>query len=230
MGRVMGANAWEALFDKGMVALDSLSPMLPAPNWTMGGGTVLMFRYHHRLSQDVDIFLTDAQYLTALSPRLNDQVEDLTDRYREDSQHVKLIFPEFGEVDFVVAPRLIPHSTELAKIHGRIVALDKPEEIIAKKCFYRADGFTARDVFDMAVFLSKDTKTARQHLPILTARREEIAARLEYYRSHKTGWDQEIGSVHPLPGFDQYRRKALDLVTRFYDGPEKWLNRRTIER
>ena len=78
MGRVMGANAWEALFDKGMVALDSLSPMLPAPNWTMGGGTVLMFRYHHRLSQDVDIFLTDAQYLTALSPRLSVESPDDT--------------------------------------------------------------------------------------------------------------------------------------------------------
>jgi hypothetical protein len=221
---------WETLFDKGMAALDSLPPELPAPDWTMGGGTVLMFRYHHRLSQDVDIFLTDAQYLTALSPRLNDKVEDLTDRYREDSQHVKLIFPDLGEVDFVVAPRLIPDSTVLAKIHGRTVVLDKPEEIIAKKCFYRADGFTARDVFDLAVFLSKDPKTAQKHLSIITTRRDEIAARLEYYRNHEAVWGQEIGKVRPLPGFDRYRQKSLDLVCKFYDGPEKWLKGQMLER
>lgn len=221
---------WESLFDKGMAALDSLSPALPAPDWTMGGGTVLMFKYRHRLSQDVDIFLTDAQYLTALSPRLNDKVEDLTTRYREDSQHVKLIFPELGEVDFVVAPRLIAHSMETVQIHGRAVALDKPEEIIAKKCFYRADGFTARDVFDLAVFLAKEPETVRKHLPILTSRRDEIAARLEHYRNHPTVWEREIGKVRPLPGFEPYRQKSLGTVTRFYDDPQGWLQGRMPER
>ncbi|MGN8084339.1 nucleotidyl transferase AbiEii/AbiGii toxin family protein, partial [Variovorax sp. 22077] len=27
------------------------------PFWTFGGGTVLMFRYRHRLSKDIDIFV-----------------------------------------------------------------------------------------------------------------------------------------------------------------------------
>jgi hypothetical protein len=221
---------WESLFDKAMAALDSLPPALPMPDWTMGGGTVLMFRYRHRLSQDVDIFLTDAQYLTSLSPRLNDKVEDLTDRYREDSQHIKLIFRGLGEVDFVVAPRLIPHSTERTQIHGRPVTLDRPEEIIAKKCFYRASEFTARDVFDLAVFLSKDPETAQKHLPIITTRRDEITARLEYYRNHDAMWGQEIGKVRPLPGFDRYRQKSLDIVSKFYDSPEKWLKGQMLER
>ncbi|MBU2818986.1 nucleotidyl transferase AbiEii/AbiGii toxin family protein, partial [Acidithiobacillus ferrooxidans] len=60
-------QAWEPLFDKAMRAIDALPPHLPRLEWTMGGGTVLMFKYHHRLSRDVDIFITDAQYLTALS-------------------------------------------------------------------------------------------------------------------------------------------------------------------
>ncbi len=222
-------EAWEPLFDRALAALESLSPALPAPDWTMGGGTVLMFRYRHRLSHDVDIFLTDAQYLTALSPRLNDAVADLTERYREDSQHVKLIFPELGEVDFVVAPRLIPMSTEKKVIHGRSVNVDRPEEIVAKKCFYRACGFTARDVFDLAVFLHKDLSRAKESLPILTARAEEISHRIEYYKKNPHMWEQEIGLVQPFPGFDRYRKKSLDLVSRFYENPQKWIKTQSLE-
>ncbi len=155
-------QAWEPLFDRAMSAIDSLPAHLPKLEWTIGGGTVLMFKYRHRLSRDVDIFITDAQYLTALSPRLNDKVEDLTAHYREDSRHVKLIFDGLGEVDFVAAPRLVVNSTQAATIRGRNVLLDKAEEIIAKKCFYRADGFTARDVFDMAVFLTKDPAAVKR--------------------------------------------------------------------
>jgi len=29
------------------------------PFWTFGGGTVLMLRYHHRVSKDIDIFVPD---------------------------------------------------------------------------------------------------------------------------------------------------------------------------
>jgi hypothetical protein len=216
-------QAWEPLFDKAMLAIDSLPPHLPRLEWTMGGGTVLMFKYRHRLSRDVDIFITDAQYLTALSPRLNDKVEDLTSHYREDSQHVKLIFDDLGEVDFVAAPRLVANSTQAATIRGRKVLLDKPEEIIAKKCFYRADGFTARDVFDMAVFLTKDPAVVKKHLGILTARSDDIQRRLAFYAADKAHWDREISRVRPLPGFSQYPQQALSKVQKFYASPEQWL-------
>ena len=223
-------DSWEPLFDKAMLAIDSLSPHLPIPEWTIGGGTVLMFRYHHRLSHDIDIFITTAQYLTALSPRLNDKVEDLTTRYREDSQHVKLIFDGLGEVDFVAAPRLVANSTHTATVHGRKVMLDNPEEIIAKKCFYRADGFTARDVFDLAVFLTKDTAVAKKNLGILTARSDDIQRRLAFYADNKAHWESEISRISPLPGFSQYPQQALSRVQKFYASPEKWLKSQALDR
>ena len=223
-------QAWEPLFDKALLATDSLPPHLPRLEWTIGGGTVLMFKYHHRLSHDIDIFITDAQYLTALSPRLNDKVKELTTHYREDSQHVKLIFDALGEVDFVAAPRLVANSTQAATIHGREVLLDKPEEIIAKKCFYRADGFTARDVFDMAVFLAKDPAVVKKNLGILTARSEDIQRRLAFYATNKSHWDREISLVRPLPGFGQYSQQALSMVQKFYASPEKWLKSQALTR
>lgn len=222
MGRLTMPQPWESLFDKAMAAIDALPAHLPPMDWTMGGGTVLMFEYRHRLSKDVDIFITDAQYLTALSPRVNDRIEDMTTHYREDSQHVKLIFPE-GEVDFVAAPRLVAGSVQKATIHGRKTMLDMPIEIMAKKCFYRADGFTARDVFDMAVFLTKSPTVVKEYLDILTARRPDIQGRLAFYAKSAPVWEREAYMVRPMPGFDHYRQKALSMVTRFFDSPEKWL-------
>jgi hypothetical protein len=39
------------------------------PFWTFGGGTVLMLRYRHRRSKDIDIFVPDPQHLGYVSPR-----------------------------------------------------------------------------------------------------------------------------------------------------------------
>jgi hypothetical protein len=67
-------------------------------DWSFGGGTVLMRRFRHRLSKDVDIFVPDPQYLGYVSPRLNDTAADLTPSYLETATSVKLYFPEGGSI------------------------------------------------------------------------------------------------------------------------------------
>ena len=69
------SRIWESLFKKALAIIDSGDPNgLRADKWSFGGGTVLMRRYRHRVSKDVDIFVPDPQYLGYLSPRLNDAV------------------------------------------------------------------------------------------------------------------------------------------------------------
>ena len=75
------------------------------PFWTFGGGTVLMLRYGHRLSKDIDIFVPDPQYLGFVNPQISDVASDITTEYEEHAQFVKLLLPE-GEIDFVVSPNL----------------------------------------------------------------------------------------------------------------------------
>ena len=82
---------WEVLWPRAMACIASLEGHFPPPDWTFGGGTALMLLYEHRRSKDIDIFLRDPQYLTALSPRLNDHTEALTGRYVEQSNFLKLI-------------------------------------------------------------------------------------------------------------------------------------------
>lgn len=57
-----------------------------------------MFRYRHRLSKDIDIFVPDPQYLGFVTPRLSDTAAELTEDYTEQpGMFVKLQFDE-GEV------------------------------------------------------------------------------------------------------------------------------------
>lgn len=107
--------------------------------WTLGGGTVLMFRYAHRLSKDIDIFVPDPQYLGFVTPRLSDVAAEVASQYVEDqSSYVKLIRRE-REIDFVAAPNLTEYPYEFWEINGQEIRVETAVEIVAKKLWYRGD-------------------------------------------------------------------------------------------
>ncbi len=94
---------WEVLFQRALVLIDDVRKLgPPVHEWTFGGGTVLMRRHRHRLSKDIDIFIDNPEFIGYLTPRLSDVAESLTTNYVEDTEFLKLAFPE-GEIDFVVA-------------------------------------------------------------------------------------------------------------------------------
>lgn len=65
------AGAWEKLLPRALALIDEITRDggVTDPFWTFGGGTVRMFRYRHRLSKDIDIFVPDPQYLDFVTPR-----------------------------------------------------------------------------------------------------------------------------------------------------------------
>jgi hypothetical protein len=131
--------------------------LLPAgASWSFGGGTRLALLYGHRISYDVDIFVTDAQLLPYLAPRLNDAVAALVGYdIEEDSNALRVTRPE-GDIDILVAPLLTSPGTERVSIEGHDVAAQTPEEVLAKKMQYRGHAFTHRDAFDLAMLLQRD--------------------------------------------------------------------------
>jgi hypothetical protein len=65
-------GAWQSLFIKAMDLLDQIHASgIAVPKWSLGGGTVLMFHYQHRLSKDIDIFIPDPQFLPYINPTLS---------------------------------------------------------------------------------------------------------------------------------------------------------------
>lgn len=126
-------DAWEILFRRALEIIDSVSASgTRFDDWSFGGGTVLMRRYHHRLSKDVDIFAPDPQYLGYVSPRLNDTADSLASDYLETANSAKLFFPE-GEIDFIAGAPLTEKPTVDETILGRKVRVETTAEILAKK-------------------------------------------------------------------------------------------------
>lgn len=111
----------------------------------LGGGTRLMLSLNHRISRDIDLFITNPQFVGYISPRLNEKLEDIVSDYEEAPDFIKLKFTE-GEIDFIVRGSLLrlpdEHSPETSFV------LEPIAEVLAKKLFYRGPLLTPRDLFD----------------------------------------------------------------------------------
>ena len=173
---VLPGGAWELLLPRALTLIDDIARYggLRDPFWTFGGGTVLMFRYGHRLSKDIDIFVPDPQYLGFVTPRLSDTAADLTQDYIEMAgAFVKLQFEE-GEIDFVAAPNLLQDAWETWEIMGREMKVETAAEIIAKKMYHRGDRVTARDLFDLTLVIERDPDKLAGATPFLVRHREKF--------------------------------------------------------
>jgi hypothetical protein len=169
---------WESLFRRALRIIDSVdADVLPPERWSFGGGTVLMRRYRHRFSKDIDIFVPDPQYLGYLSPRLNDEVEEMTSHYNEQANFIKLYFPE-GEIDVVAAGALTRPATVSEFVLGRQVQVETSAEILAKKIYHRAKHFTARDLFDFALIAEKEPTALSSISHIVHERRDALLERI----------------------------------------------------
>lgn len=158
-------RVWEILFQRALQLIDEARALgLPVDKWTFGGGPVLMRRHHHRLSQDVDIFINDPQFLGYLTPRLSRVAESLTSNYIEDTLFVKLAFPE-GEIDFVASEPLTAMPAHAEELFGRPFLVETSTEIIAKKLWHRGAEFTARDIFDLAMVAELEPAALQEIAP-----------------------------------------------------------------
>jgi hypothetical protein len=166
---------WKELFKLACMFLKDAK--ISEDKWTLGGGTVLSIYYHHRISKDIDIFFNEAQFLTFLTPRLNDNVASHTKQYDEQSNFLKLRFAQ-GEIDFIVAPRLTALRPVLMTIEGTPVLTDSPDEIVIKKMFYRAETLKARDILDIAVVVKNKKKDIIKNLNIFSGKLGTISERV----------------------------------------------------
>jgi hypothetical protein len=172
-------TTWEILFQRALILIDDArSKDIPVDEWTFGGGTVLMRRHWHRRSRDVDIFIDDPQFIGYLSPRLSPVAESLTSVYSEDSNFVKLNFPE-GEIDFVVAPPITAAPAKREMLLGRSFLVETSAEIMAKKIWHRGADITVRDIFDFAMVAEWEPEAMTEIAQVLQDRRGPILKRVQ---------------------------------------------------
>ena len=111
----------------------------------LGGGTRLMLAMEHRLSDDVDLFIHDPQWIGYLTPRLNDSIEAYVRDYSEGATSLKLELAQ-GEIDYIVSTSLLGLPNE--KSPDSMFELEPVAEVLAKKLFYRGHLLAPRDLFD----------------------------------------------------------------------------------
>ncbi len=198
------ATAWRTLLDLALPALDELGPNV---KWTLGGGTALALKIHHRISYDIDIFVEDAGHLRALSPNRNKATRAITDRWQEPGHYLKLECDE-GGIDFIVASRQTDLAPWLYKFKSRDIPVEEPAEILAKKLKYRGSRIVPRDIFDILSVHRFDpaiVKTAAAAVPDAARRAVDRIRRIEKrYREtirddvNPTSSGMEILEIDPL--------------------------------
>jgi len=215
----MSTPLWKPLLRKALACMDTLAKREMKAKWSFGGGTAMMMTYSHRDSRDIDIFITDPQLIGYLSPRLQEDIQGITDytAYDERATILKLILDK-GEIDFIVAASLTKHPFEDWKFEGRKIVRERPVEIVAKKVFYRADDFMVRDVFDLACLLDREPDEVAKEAELFHAKKEVILARLETMRP--TYRERAKRLIAVKPGFEQLRDTAIERVLEFYQSPK----------
>lgn len=148
------------------------------PQWTFGGGTVLMLRFDHRFSKDIDLFVPDLQYLGHVNPRLGGPAEDLTSEYEENAEFIKLQLP-MGEIDVVVGAPLTVPNHEIVEYEGRPIRVETSAEIIAKKMWHRGDQAKARDLFDLCAVATLEPEAIEVALPFMRRHAAAFLQRLD---------------------------------------------------
>ena len=183
--RDLACLAGEMVADAERSANDKMNPLL-------GGGTRIMLAIAHRISDDIDLFIHDAQWIGYLTPRLNDRFESRFSGYDETSTSLKLKTDK-GEIDFIVGASLLRREPE--KDPSVPFALEPIEEVLAKKLFYRGWALTPRDLFDWrAVATHPDFLDVPKMLNALLAseKKAAIGSALEAMATSRTAlatWD-----------------------------------------
>ncbi|WP_341485473.1 nucleotidyl transferase AbiEii/AbiGii toxin family protein [Thioclava sp. GXIMD4215] len=127
-------------------------------DWTFGGGTALMLQINHRESHDIDIFVSDPQYLAYLNPVLQGYDIELepTDYEGDGASSLKLVFDGIGEVDFICCTSLTNNPFAITDVLGTPVRLETPAEILAKKIYFRGKRLQPRDIYDIAAVAASE--------------------------------------------------------------------------
>jgi predicted nucleotidyltransferase component of viral defense system len=212
--RDLPPGAWKDLLPHALSIIEDIKNHgTPDPFWTFGGGTVLMFRYQHRLSKDIDIFVPDPQYLGFVTPRLSDVAAAVSADYVEDQgTYVKLIRPE-GEIDFVASPNLTESPFETWNISGQHIRVETAVEIVAKKLWHRGDRATARDLFDLSLVIEREPEALVKAAKFLLKNADPFISQIASRASVLKMQFSEIDALTYRPNYDDAAERATQFLS-----------------
>jgi hypothetical protein len=179
-----------------------------------------MFRYRHRRSKDIDIFVPDLQYLGYVTPRLSAVAESIARDYVEGAGYVKPLRPE-GEIDFVASSNLTNEPFESWRLLQRQVRVETATEIIAKKLWHRGDTPSARDLFDLSLVIEREPAALRQAHRFLTHHRQSFLSQLESRAVVLRAQFEAIDALEYRSTFDDAAKRAGQFLQSLPSSPKE---------
>lgn len=187
--------------------------------WAFGGGTALsIFHFQHRKSFDIDIFVNEAQVFDFLDPKWYIDESNLfkSDDYRFDglNKHLKLKTKNEIKVDFLLNESLIhkPIKNELLDLEYDLY-YESIEDIIAKKIKYRKEDNLTRDIFDLAVAISREDEILQNLLFarfVTTDDLKTLQNSLQNLDIHE--YKTELEKIEPQESFVDISVNAKDII------------------
>ncbi|MGE0006091.1 MAG: nucleotidyl transferase AbiEii/AbiGii toxin family protein [Parvibaculaceae bacterium] len=170
-------SGWRGLLSSALSLLDTLEEK---PQWTFGGGTSLAVHYDHRISHDIDIFVSSSETVSSLAPNRNSATRALVAgrSYEFPGNYLKLQM-EDGEIDFIVGSKRTSVPTQPWQFEDRTILIDTPWETATKKMFHRPSTFKIRDVFDLAAVIDHDGGKLEASLPEIADRLDRLIDRID---------------------------------------------------
>lgn len=206
---------WKSLLECALRGIDTLEANgTPLRFHTFGGGTALMVQFEHRRSKDIDFFIHDPQYIPLLSPRLGgEEIWDSQD-YDEAAHYLKVRYPE-GEIDFIVADQLTDVALIEYPFRGWTVPMEHAVEIAIKKMYHRAETLKPRDIFDVAVIMTRHEGLLAANLHLLREVKRILVQRLQTLP--QAYHERTLDDLEILPAWTYLKPLARDMVTGLVD-------------
>ena len=179
-----------------------------------GGGTALaIYYFQHRLSFDIDLFVTDVQLMNYLSPKhwLEETNAFNSGAYIDLANHIRVLHRENNiKIDVLVAQDftgncLVDDSKEL---FSESIYVESVEDIIAKKIVYRRNDNLTRDIIDIAIAIEYADNVLKRlfELGVITVDDvKELYQALEHLDTEQ--FKEELLIVKP---FDTYMDTSLN--------------------
>jgi hypothetical protein len=213
-------GAWKELFPHALKLMAHLERETHQPLWTFGGGTVLMLRIGHRQSKDIDLFVTDPQYLGFINPRLSDVAEQVSTDYEENAEFIKF-FLKAGEIDVVVGTALTDKPFDVFEHAGREIKFETCAEIIAKKMWHRGYQAKARDLFDLCAVADAEPTAIEMAAPFFSRHGASFLQRFEERAEFAKAEFDAIDAIGFQRTFDQALEQARSIMTPILGNPRQ---------
>jgi hypothetical protein len=177
-----GSKRWRTSDWKGLlrIALTLIDTLTEEVRWSFGGGTALAVHLDHRMSYDVDIFMSNSDWVSDLAPNANPKTRAVIGdrKYEFPGGYLKLKL-DAGEIDFIVGSKRTGQPTQPWDFEGRTILIETPWEIAIKKLFYRPSNFKVRDIFDLAAIIEVDGERLSSFLPVVAERLDKAIDRID---------------------------------------------------